>query len=250
MTSQSGRQRTPSRLWRVRKFKLRLLGVKWRNRMAAAIGAVTLGLVALGFADVADRAQGAFSTLLAHWPWAPLALTPLGFAVIVAATRRWAPFARGSGIPQVIAAARRRHTLQRGWRKLPGRWRRCWGCHKGHRIISHHSLTAPSSLRRLTCCPCSVSRTRNNCGIHSLRLLSRREETQLTPASFHPGRLPRRDVCPACIGAGAAVVLHLALALHRVVAALQHSAGEDLQHRPEQAAFTVAQRLSGAVRSH
>jgi len=57
------------------------------------------------FARAADMAQGAFSGLVAAYPLAPLLLTPLVFAVVAALTQRWAPAARGSGIPQVMVAA-------------------------------------------------------------------------------------------------------------------------------------------------
>lgn len=75
----------------------------WRSRAAILVSAVALGLVALGFAWLADEAQGLFRTLSTRWPYAPLALTPIGFVVIFLITRRFAPQARGSGIPQVIA---------------------------------------------------------------------------------------------------------------------------------------------------
>ncbi|SFP47218.1 H+/Cl-antiporter ClcA [Sphingomonas rubra] len=65
-----------------------------------------IGLVALAFAAAADRAGEAFAELAARWWWAPLLLTPLGFAAIAAITARVAPMARGSGIPQVMAATR------------------------------------------------------------------------------------------------------------------------------------------------
>ena len=77
-----------------------------RRRLATGVGAVLLGLVALAFAAISDRAQGAFAALIAHWPYAPLLLTPALFAAVVWVTRRSAPYARGSGIPQVIAASR------------------------------------------------------------------------------------------------------------------------------------------------
>lgn len=67
--------------------------------------AVTIGLVALIFARIADWASSQFEALDAVHPWWPLAITPLVFAAVAWATRRFAPEAAGSGIPQVIAAA-------------------------------------------------------------------------------------------------------------------------------------------------
>ncbi len=80
-------------------------GAVWRRRTATVIGAVLIGLAALGFAYAADRAQAGFGVIVAHWPLAPLVLTPAAYALIGWITQRFAPEARGSGIPQVIAGA-------------------------------------------------------------------------------------------------------------------------------------------------
>lgn len=76
------------------------------RRVATGLGAVLVGAVALGFAASADLAQKAFDALVVRFPLAPLALTPALFVLVAFATRRWLPNARGSGIPQIIAAAR------------------------------------------------------------------------------------------------------------------------------------------------
>ena len=78
----------------------------WRRRIAILGGAVTIGVVALAFAAAADRAGEAFAQVAARWWWAPLLLTPVGYAAIAWMTARLAPAARGSGIPQVMAATR------------------------------------------------------------------------------------------------------------------------------------------------
>lgn len=62
-------------------------------------------MVALAFARAADTAQLIFGRIFARLPDLPLLLTPLIFAAVAFATRRWASEARGSGIPQIIAAA-------------------------------------------------------------------------------------------------------------------------------------------------
>ena len=77
-----------------------------RRRVATGIGAVVLGLVALAFARGGDLARAAFFRIVAAAPYAPLVLTPAMFAAVVWLTRRYVPEARGSGIPQVMAAAR------------------------------------------------------------------------------------------------------------------------------------------------
>lgn len=78
----------------------------WRRRVAILGGAVSIGLVALLFAALADRANELFLDLVGHWWWLPLILTPGGFALFAWLTIRLAPEARGSGIPQVMAAAK------------------------------------------------------------------------------------------------------------------------------------------------
>ena len=75
------------------------------NRLAAAIGAVALGLAAIAFARMGEVAQKLFLHLVAISPYAPFIVTPLVFAGVVYVTRRSFPAARGSGIPQVMAAS-------------------------------------------------------------------------------------------------------------------------------------------------
>jgi H+/Cl- antiporter ClcA len=65
-----------------------------------------VGLAAILFAIAADRASALFASLAARRWWLPLLLTPTGYVLIVSATNRLAPAARGSGIPQIIAAKR------------------------------------------------------------------------------------------------------------------------------------------------
>lgn len=77
-----------------------------RRRVATGIGAVALAVVALAFAKLADFARIAFEHVIAAMPMLPLVLTPVIFGGVAYATRRWFPDARGSGIPQVMAAAR------------------------------------------------------------------------------------------------------------------------------------------------
>ena len=85
-----------------------------RRRVATASGAVLLGLVALAFAKAGDWAQHVFAHVAAISPYAPLLLTPTVFAAVMWATKTWSPEARGSGIPQVIAATRSPDVVARG----------------------------------------------------------------------------------------------------------------------------------------
>lgn len=87
----------------------------WRKRAAILSGAILLGLVALLFARAADWASGLFLSFYGRWHWAPLIVTPLGFMALVWLTRRIAPDARGSGIPQIMAA---RHDPKGAMRSL------------------------------------------------------------------------------------------------------------------------------------
>ncbi len=82
-----------------------------RRRLATILGAVLLAVVALGFARSADAAQAIFNKIFAHHHWLPLILTPLAFAIVAFATARWAKEARGSGIPQIIAASEHPESL-------------------------------------------------------------------------------------------------------------------------------------------
>ncbi|MFJ4054069.1 chloride channel protein [Pseudomonas sp. NPDC089743] len=77
---------------------------EWRQRLAFWIGALLVGLVALAFAWLAEAAFASFKRLLEWLPWSPLLITPLGFALLTYLTQRWFENAKGSGIPQVIAA--------------------------------------------------------------------------------------------------------------------------------------------------
>lgn len=78
----------------------------WRRRIAILGGAILIGLIALLFARIADEASKLSLEMTKVGPGVALLITPLGFAAIVYLTRKWAPAASGSGIPQVMAASR------------------------------------------------------------------------------------------------------------------------------------------------
>ncbi|PZQ63114.1 MAG: chloride channel protein [Sphingomonas taxi] len=81
-----------------------LRSVQFRTRVAIMLGAVAIGLAATAFAAAADAAADIFARYAARYRWEPLVTTPLLFGVLAWLTRRYVPLARGSGIPQVIAA--------------------------------------------------------------------------------------------------------------------------------------------------
>ncbi|GGO95811.1 chloride channel protein [Stakelama pacifica] len=76
----------------------------FRRRVAIGGGAISVGLFALIFATAADDVSSLFLDIVRVYPYLPLLLTPLGFVLIAWATKKVAPDARGSGIPQIIAA--------------------------------------------------------------------------------------------------------------------------------------------------
>lgn len=103
------------RPWSIRRVKalIRHTGptsLIFRRRLALIGGAVVVGLVALSFAHMADLAGEVFAHGVKRYPYAPLVATPMGFALILWLTRRYAPNAAGSGIPQVIAATHNTHS--------------------------------------------------------------------------------------------------------------------------------------------
>jgi H+/Cl- antiporter ClcA len=98
-----------ARRWTPARFRalLRARGptsIRFRRRIAVLTGAIVIGLVASLFAVVADLAGAQFDAYAHGHRWWPLLTTPAGFVALVWATRRYVPMARGSGIPQVIAA--------------------------------------------------------------------------------------------------------------------------------------------------
>lgn len=88
----------------------------WLGRLVLWGGAVGVGLLAVGFAQLSDHAVHLFRDTAASHPWWPFLLTPLGGALCVWITRRWFAGAEGSGIPQTIAEMSRPETA--GWRPL------------------------------------------------------------------------------------------------------------------------------------
>jgi H+/Cl- antiporter ClcA len=77
------------RLWTVRAIVIALAGAA--------------GLTVVGFSWLADKAYETFAALRTVAWWSPLIWTPACTAFVVWCTRRFAPGAAGSGIPQVMA---------------------------------------------------------------------------------------------------------------------------------------------------
>lgn len=113
----------------------------WRT--AYVIGVAVLGgMVAAAFARLCDGAMRAHTVLMRANPALTLLLLPFGMALIVWLTRRFAPEAAGSGIPQVIAAAEQR-------------WRGRWG---GQRVTLKTALWKVVLSAALLVCGGSIGR--------------------------------------------------------------------------------------------
>ncbi|TAK75574.1 MAG: chloride channel protein [Aquabacterium sp.] len=80
-------------------------GRLWMERTVVLAYAAAAGLGVVAFTLLAEHAFGLFERIL-HWRggWAVLVWMPAVTMAVVWATRRWAPAAAGSGIPQVMAA--------------------------------------------------------------------------------------------------------------------------------------------------
>lgn len=82
-------------------------GRQWRDRAVMLTYAVITGLVVVAFTLLSEAASDAFDHLRrlgALGPWLPLVWTPALALALAWWTRRFAPGAGGSGIPQVVAA--------------------------------------------------------------------------------------------------------------------------------------------------
>jgi H+/Cl- antiporter ClcA len=83
---------------------IKVLSARWRRHAVFLLGGVAVGAAAVALTLLADQAQRVFGLLVARFPYASLAVTPLGFALAVYLAGRFFPNSQGSGIPQVIAA--------------------------------------------------------------------------------------------------------------------------------------------------
>lgn len=76
----------------------------WTTRALVLAFAVLSGLTVVAFTWISEQALDLFHLMAQHTWWMPLIWTPACAAAIVFLTRRYAPGAAGSGIPQVMAA--------------------------------------------------------------------------------------------------------------------------------------------------
>ncbi len=80
---------------------------RWRIRLLLWGGALLAGLVVVLFAKMADFSLHLFDDMYRRYWWSVLLLTPAIGMVTVFLTNRFFNGTQGSGIPQIIAAARR-----------------------------------------------------------------------------------------------------------------------------------------------
>lgn len=83
---------------------IKVHSLRWRRRFMFVGGGLIVGLLAVGLAEASDAVQRVFQKYLTLWPYMPLAVSPLGFALAVWFAQRVFPNTQGSGIPQAIAA--------------------------------------------------------------------------------------------------------------------------------------------------
>lgn len=76
----------------------------WQTRIVVLSFSVLAGTLVVVFTWMTETAHALFTQGRNALPWLPLLWTPLCTASVVWLTRRWAPGAAGSGIPQVVAA--------------------------------------------------------------------------------------------------------------------------------------------------
>jgi H+/Cl- antiporter ClcA len=76
----------------------------WWGRAVVMAAAALAGLTVVVFTWLCGEASNVFGGWCSAWRWTPLVVTPALAAAIAWLTRRFAPGAAGSGIPQVMAA--------------------------------------------------------------------------------------------------------------------------------------------------
>ena len=93
-------------------------GMAWKTTLVFWMASLCVGLVAVGFARLADAAGHLQRHWLTHFPVLFLTAIPIATATLVYVSERFFPEATGSGIPQVIAALRLPADAADRWRLL------------------------------------------------------------------------------------------------------------------------------------
>jgi len=87
-------------------FRLPMSSLRWRTRLTLWLAALCAGLAVVAFAKIAEHSLALFSIMVKAYPWIPIPLVPAVGMITVWMTLRYFPGIQGSGIPQVIVAAR------------------------------------------------------------------------------------------------------------------------------------------------
>lgn len=74
------------------------------NALPFWTGAILTGIISIFYSKLFGWAEDGSAYLFKHISWVFILVTPLAFVLAWWLTKKYAPFARGSGIPQVIAA--------------------------------------------------------------------------------------------------------------------------------------------------
>ena len=96
--------------------RLLFSGPRWRQQAVFWGGGLSIGIIAVAFAKIADFAYDLLKVVTGWSPYAMLLVAPLGFGLLVLLTERFFQGSQGSGIPQTIAA--RQIVSPEGRRKL------------------------------------------------------------------------------------------------------------------------------------
>jgi H+/Cl- antiporter ClcA len=88
--------------------------LRFWQRINLVFGGCLIGLAGVVMAISAAWAERTFNDVIAHWWYASLLVTPLGFAALAWLTRTYVPNSEGSGIPQAIAARKLWGQRERG----------------------------------------------------------------------------------------------------------------------------------------
>jgi H+/Cl- antiporter ClcA len=86
----------------------------WLRRVVHLVAALAVGVTCTLFAELANAANALALAWFARWPWLALAVMPAALVACALVTRRFFPFAAGSGIPQAIAAL---ESTDAAWRR-------------------------------------------------------------------------------------------------------------------------------------
>ncbi|WDR01240.1 chloride channel protein [Devosia algicola] len=92
----------------------RVMLPRLQRRTLFVFGGIMIGLGAVLMTMLSDWAQVVFFSFENRYPYLPMLVTPLGFAMIAWVTRTYFDGAEGSGIPQVMAARKLSDQGERG----------------------------------------------------------------------------------------------------------------------------------------